>query len=170
MNSFDAVVYLALIVATVTGFNTGLLRSAVTILAYLIAMPIAVGVTSFLAPQIAGKFATPLMQNSLLFFGTFLISGMLLGKVARMALDDTVGSAGFGDRLGGMMLGAVRIGLVALTLVLVFDQLVPVDRQPAFLTGSQLRPLLSKAGQLGVKSLPPEVTATIDRLKQERRI
>lgn len=170
MNSFDAVVYLALIVAVVTGFNTGLLRSAVTILAYLIAMPIAVGVTSLLAPQIAGKLATPLMQNSLLFFGTFLMSGMVLGKLARMALDDTVGSAGFGDRLGGMMLGALRLGLVAVTLVLVFDRLVPVDRQPAFLTGSQLRPLLSKAGQLGVKSLPPEVTATIGRLKQERRI
>jgi membrane protein required for colicin V production len=170
MNSFDAVVYLALLVAVVTGFNTGLLRGAVTILAYLIAMPIAVGVTSLLAPQIAGKFATPLIQNSLLFFFTFLIAGMVLGKVARMALDDAVGSAGIGDRLGGMMLGAVRIGLVAITLVLVFDQLVPSDRQPAFLTGSQLRPLLSKAGQLGFKSLPPEVTATIDRLKQERRI
>jgi membrane protein required for colicin V production len=170
MNSFDAVVYLALLVAMVTGFNTGLLRSAVTILGYLLAMPIAVGITSFVAPQIAGKFAVPLVQNSLLFFGSFLISGMLLGKLARMALDDTVGSAGLGDRIGGMMLGAGRIALVAITLVLAFDQLVPTNLQPAFLTGSQLRPLLSKAGQLGFKSLPPEVTAAIDRLKQERRI
>ena len=32
MNSFDVVVYLALIIAVVTGFKTGLLRSAVTIL------------------------------------------------------------------------------------------------------------------------------------------
>jgi membrane protein required for colicin V production len=170
MNSFDGIVYLALIVAVVAGFNTGLLRGAITILAYLLAMPIAVAATTLLAPQIGGKFATPLMQNSLLFFGIFLISGMVLGKLARMALDDTVGSAGIGDRLGGMLLGAVRVGMVAVTLVLVFDQLVPSDRQPAFLTGSQLRPLLSKAGQLGVRSLPREVTATIDRLKQERRI
>jgi membrane protein required for colicin V production len=87
-----------------------------------------------------------------------------------LALDDTVGSAGLGDRLGGMLLGAVRVGLVAVTLVLMFDQLVPSDRQPAFLTGSQLRPLLSRAGQLGIKSLPREVTTTIDRLKQVRRI
>ena len=42
MNSFDAVVYLALLIAVVTGFSAGLLRSAVTILAYLVAMPIAV--------------------------------------------------------------------------------------------------------------------------------
>ena len=40
MNIFDAAVTIALIVAVITGFNAGLLRSAVTILAYLIAMPI----------------------------------------------------------------------------------------------------------------------------------
>ena len=127
--------------------------------------------TTLLAPQIGGKLGAPLLQNSLLFFGTFLIAGMVLGKVARMALDDTIGpEAGIGDRLGGAALGAVRTGLVAITLVLVFDQLVPVDRQPAFLTGSQLRPLLSAAGQKGFRSLPPDVTATIDRLKREQRI
>ena len=171
MNMFDVVLYLALVFAVIIGFNTGLLRSAITILAYLFAMPIAVAATSLLAPQIGGKFGAPLAQNSLLFFGTFLIAGMVLGKVARMALDDTIGSeAGIGDRLGGAALGAVRTGLVAITLVLVFDQLVPVDRQPAFLTGSQLRPLLSTAGQKGFSSLPPDVAATVNRLKQAQRI
>ena len=57
MNSFDAVVYLALVIAMVIGFNTGLLRSAITILAYLVAMPIAVAAMSLLAPQIGGKLA-----------------------------------------------------------------------------------------------------------------
>jgi membrane protein required for colicin V production len=171
MNSFDAAIYLALVVAVVIGFNTGLLRSAATILAYLFAMPIAVAATSYLAPQIGGKFGSPLAQNSLLFFGTFLISGMVLGKLARLALDDAIGSeAGIGDRLGGAALGAIRVGLVAITLVLAFDRLVPIDRQPAFLAGSQLRPLLSTAGQKGFSSLPPDVAATIDRLKQTQRI
>jgi hypothetical protein len=41
--------------------------------------------------------------------------------------------------------------MVAVTLVLVFDQLIPFDRQPAFLNGSQLRPLLSAAGQRGFR-------------------
>jgi membrane protein required for colicin V production len=54
--------------------------------------------------------------------------------------------------------------------VLIFDQLVPADRQPAYLTGSQLRPLLSMAGQKGFKSLPPDVTAYIDRLKRDQHI
>ena len=167
MNSFDAAIYLGLLVAIVTGFNTGLLRSTITILAYFVAMPIAVGVT----PQIAGKFDSPLGQSSVLFFVIFLVSGMLIGRCARMVLDDSIGSdAGIADRVGGAVLGAARVGLLAITLVLVFDQLVPIDHQPAFLSGSQLRPLLSAAGQRGFRSLPPDVTATIDRLKREHRI
>ena len=171
MSSFDIAVYLALAVAIVTGFNTGLLRSALTILAYLVAAPIAVWLMSAVAPQLDAKAASPLAQNWVLFFIAFLLAGMALSKLARMMLDDAIGSdAGIGDRLGGAALGALRVGLVAASLVVVLDQLVPLDRQPAFLNGSQLRPLLSAAGQKGFRSLPADVAATIDRLKQDRRI
>ena len=179
MNGFDAAVYLGLLFALVTGFNTGLLRSAITILAYLVAMPIAMTATSLLAPQIGGKFGLgfgpslgpALAQNTMLFFGIFVLTGMLLGKVARMALDDATGSQpSLVDRIGGAALGAVRVGLVATTLVLVFDQLVPTSVQPAFLAGSQLRPLFSTAGQMGVRQLPPDIAATIARLKQAHPI
>lgn len=171
MNSFDAVVFLALIVATVTGFNAGLLRSAATILAYLIAMPIAVMMMPLVSTGTDGKLGSSLLQNSPLLFGIFLITGVVLGKLMRMAIDETVGpQAGIADRVAGAALGAVRIGLVAVTLVLTFDQLTPLGRQPAFLAGSQLRPLLSEAGQRGFKSLPPDLVAYIDRLKKDRRI
>jgi membrane protein required for colicin V production len=171
MNGFDAAVYIGLAIAVVTGFNAGLLRSAVTILAYLIAMPIAVWAISLMSPQIGGNANSPLTQSSLVFFGIFLIVGIGLGKLMRMALDEIIGpGAGIGDRLAGAVLGAGRVGLVAVTLVLVFDQLIPADRQPAFLNGSQLRPLLSAVGQKGFRSLPPEVAATIDRLKRDQRI
>jgi membrane protein required for colicin V production len=168
MNSFDAVVYAALAVAMTMGFNAGLLRSAVTILAYLIAMPIAVWATSLVSRDTGGM---ALMQNPLPFLGTFLLAGILLGKLMRMAIDETIGTeAGIADRIAGAALGAVRVGLIAVSVVFVFDQLVPADRQPPYLVGSRLRPLLSAAGQTGLKSLPPDITAYIDRLKQDRRI
>ena len=171
MNSFDAVVYFALVVAVVLGFNSGLLRSAVTILAYLIAMPIAIWAISAVAPAVNGQGDTPVSQNWPLLFGIFLAAGIVLGKLMRMALDETIGpDAGPFDRLAGAALGAVRVGLVAVTLVMIFDRLVPADRQPPYLIGSRLRPLLSAAGQTGFRSLPPEVAATIDRLKKDRRI
>ena len=123
---------------------------------------------SLASPAIGGASLT---QNSPLFFGAFLGDGMGLGKLMRIALDDAIGpQTGLGDRLAGAALGAVRVGLVAVTVVLIFDALVPPDRQPAYLAGSQLRPLLSVAGQKGFKSLPPDVVAYIDRLKKDRRI
>lgn len=168
MNGFDAAVFIGLVIAILTGFNAGLLRSAVTILAYLIAMPTAVWAMSLVSPAIGGA---PWAQNWPLFFAVFLGAGMVLGKLMRIALDDAIGpQSGIGDRLAGAALGAVRVGLVAITVVLIFDSLVPADRQPAFLAGSQLRPLLSVAGQKGFKSLPPDVLAYIDRLKRDRRI
>jgi membrane protein required for colicin V production len=174
MNGFDAAVYLVLTFAVITGFNTGLLRGAITIVGYLIAMPIAMAATSLLAPQLGGKlgpaFGSALMQNSILFFAIFLITGMLLGQVGRLAISDATGSQpSLVDRIGGVGLGAVRVGLIATTLVLVFDQLAPLGVQPAFLTGSQLRPLFSTAGQMGLRQLPPELAATIARLKQPQR-
>jgi membrane protein required for colicin V production len=171
MNSFDAIVYLALVVVVVAGFNAGLLRSAITILAYLVAMPVAVWAMSLLSPVIDSPAGAPPMQHSLLLFGIFLVAGMVLGKLMRMALDESIGpGTGIGDRLAGAALGAVRVGLVAVTMVLIFDRLVPADRLPGYLAGSQLRPLLLAAGQKGFKSLPPEIVAYIDRLKQDRRI
>ena len=171
MNNFDIAVYAGLVIAVVSGFNTGLLRSAITILAYLIAAPMAVWAISAIAPQISGPGASPFTQNWGLFLGAYLAIGIGIAKLMRITLDETIGSeAGLGDRLAGAALGAVRVGLVATTLVLIFDQLVPGNRQPAFLNGSQLRPIFSAVGQKGFKSLPPEVAATIDRLKKEQRI
>lgn len=171
MNSFDVVVYICLIVVMGIGFRAGLLRSAVTILGYLVAMPIAVWITGLIAPQISGTATMSSAQNSLLFFGVFLLSGIVLGSLLRMAINDMIGhEIGIGDRLGGALLGAVRVVLIAITLVLIFDQLVPANMQPSYMTGSHLRPLLSLAGQRGVKSLPPDVTATIEQWKRAHRL
>jgi membrane protein required for colicin V production len=171
VNSFDAVVYLVLLIAVAAGFRAGLLRSAVTILGYLIAMPIAAWMTALIVPQIDSNPGAALTQNSTIFFGAFLVAGIVLGTLLRMAVNDTVGSdIGLGDRLGGAGLGAIRVFLIAVTMVLIFDRLIPATLQPAFLAGSQLRPMLSKAGQLGVRSLPPEATAMIDQFKRDHRI
>jgi membrane protein required for colicin V production len=170
MNGFDLAVYAGLLVAMISGFSTGLVRSGVTILAYIVAMPMAVWVMSYV-PPLDGNSHSPVTQNWGFFLGAFLIIGMALGKLARIAVDEAIGpEAGIVDRLGGAILGAARVALVATSVVLVFDQLIPADRQPLFLKGSQLRPIFSAAGQKGFRSLPPEVADTIDRLKHERRI
>ena len=171
MNSFDILVTLGLVIAVVTGFNTGLVRSAVTILAYVVAAPIAMTAMSFLSPPANGNLVSALAQNGMVFFGIFLFAGIALGKLARLAIDEVTGTdAGIVDRLCGAVLGAVRVGLIAVTIVVVVDQFLPPQLQPSWLTGSQLRPWLSATGQKGVKSLPPDVAATLDRLKRNQQI
>jgi hypothetical protein len=48
MNKFDIAIYAGFLIAVVGGFNTGLVRSAITILACVLAMPITVGAMSYL--------------------------------------------------------------------------------------------------------------------------
>lgn len=171
MNTFDAVVYLALIIAVISGFNAGLLRSVATILGYLAAMPVAVAGMPYVARMVTDKFDPSVTGNPILFVGIFLAVGIVLGALLRTALNETVGPrVSLPDRLAGSMLGVVRIVLVAVTMVLIFDRIIPAGRQPAFLAGSRLKPILLIAGQQGLKSLPPDVTAFIDQLKKAQRI
>jgi len=169
MNIFDAAIYLALIVAVIAGFNSGLLRSLATILGYLCAMAIALASAPPLALVLADKFRTHPVPGWMVFGGIFLVTGIVLGALLRLAVNEMVGSTpSVPDRIAGSALGAVRIGLLAVVMVLIFDRIIPADRQPPFLADSHLRPILSKAGQQGLKSLPPDVADTIDRLKRER--
>src|SRR5947209_1719849 len=116
MNSFDVAVAVGFLVAVVTGFKAGLVRSAITMFAYLVAMPIAAWGMSIVSPGSNGDAGVPWLQNFGLFFGIFLVAGIVLGEAMRMALDETVGyEAGVGDRVAGAALGAVRVGLVAVT-------------------------------------------------------
>ena len=165
MNKFDLAVYAGLVIAVLAGFRTGLLRSAVTILAYVFAMPIAVWVMSYV-PPLDEQYRSPLPHNVGFLLGVFLIVGMVFGKFARMMVDEAVGDEpGLVDRFGGAALGALRVGLIATSVVLVFDRLIPAGRQPAFLEGSQLRPFFSDIGQRGFRSLPSEAVAAIDHLR-----
>src|ERR1700730_15827508 len=75
MNSFDAAVYFVLIVAVVSGFNAGLLRSIATIMGYLAAMPVALTATPYVSPIFVDKINMPGVQNPLVFFGIFLVVG-----------------------------------------------------------------------------------------------
>jgi membrane protein required for colicin V production len=170
MNPFDAVVINAALIAIVLGFNAGLLRSLATILGYLVAAPIAVALTPRVTPLFFTSGPAP-DQTSLVLAGVFLVAGIVVSALMRTAVSGLTGEeVSLLDRFFGAMLGAVRIGLVAVLLVVVFDRIIPADLQPPFLADSRLRPYLSAAGQWGLKSLPPEVEAYIDRLKRERGI
>jgi membrane protein required for colicin V production len=169
INPFDAAIYLFLFVAVVTGFRAGLLRSLATIFAYLAAAPVAVTMAPAVTPFVMTQFKLQPSQTWMVFAGLFLVTGFIIGALLKLAISEIVGKdIGIADRLGGALLGAVRIGLLAVLMVIIFDRIIQAGREPAFLAGSQLRPILSKAGQAGLKSLPSDIEEYIDRLKKQR--
>lgn len=169
INLFDAAVYVCLLVAVVSGFRTGLLRSLATIFGYLAAAPVAVVAAPYLTPFMIEQFKVPPAQTGLVFAALFLAIGFVLGVLLRLAVSEIAGAnISMPDRMAGAMLGAVRVVLLAVLLVVVFDRIIPAGQEPAFLTGSKLRPILSEAGQAGLKSLPSDIADTIDKIKKQR--
>ena len=171
INAFDAVVTLCLIVAVVFGFNSGLLRSLTTIFGYVAAAPLTVGLMPDVTPMLVERFQLTSAQLLLAVVAIFVVLGMILSALFRRTVSALVGPhPGALDRLAGAMLGAVRIVLLAVLMVVIFERIIPEDREPPWLAQSRLRPILSQAGQMGLKSLPPDVAAYIDRLKRARGI
>jgi membrane protein required for colicin V production len=169
MNTFDVVVIAVAFVAVVMGFASGLLRSLSAILAYLIAAPIAVALTPRVSPLIFGQGNLTTDRIWIALFAVFVVLGLVISALLRKLVDGLAGEdIGLFDRLMGAALGAVRIFLVATLIVIVFDRLIPAEREPAFLTGSKLRPYLSAAGQMGLQKLPPDISDYIDSIKRDR--
>jgi membrane protein required for colicin V production len=170
-NAFDAAVYLCLAIAIIAGFRSGLLRSMATIFGYLAAMGLAVALTPPLTPFLTEQFHMAPGQSWMVYVGIFFVAGIVLGALLRGAISELVGEdVSAPDRMAGAILGAVRVGLLAVLIVVIFDRIIPPGREPAFLKGSQLRPILSQAGAAGLKSLPPDIEDYIDRLKRQRGI
>jgi membrane protein required for colicin V production len=88
----------------------------------------------------------------------------------RQSITELLGDdVGIVDRIVGALFGALRLGIVVLPVVVMFDRYVPLERQPQFFAGSKLRPYFSSAGQNGINALPAEVSVYLDKLTRERR-
>jgi len=168
-NPFDIAIYICLFVAVVMGFMTGFLRSLATIVGYVCGMGVAVASTPYVTPMLARSMKMPTPQIWLVVLAIFVAAGVVLSALLRLAISEMIGpDISVPDRIVGAALGAFRIALLAVLLVLIFDRLIPPGVEPAFLKGSQWRPILSAAGQHGLRSLPPEIETYVDRLKRQR--
>jgi membrane protein required for colicin V production len=170
MNPFDAAVLGVLLIAVITGFMAGLLRGLATILAYVVAAPIALSVSPMVTAFLVERklLPTDTIPNAASYvpLAVLLIVAIVLGALMRGAVGAAAGHMGFIDRVLGALLGAVRIGLLAVVLVLLFERIIPTGNEPDWFKQSQLRPYLSAAGAQGLRALPPQTMDAIDRLKK----
>jgi membrane protein required for colicin V production len=172
MNPFDAAVLVIALMALVGGFAAGLLRSLATILAYVVAGPVALTVaprvTSFLA--VRNLLPNDVVPNAASYVPLvlLLVIAIVLGALMRGAVGGAAGQMGAIDRVLGAVLGVARVGLLAVVFVLVLEAVVPPGGAPDWFKQSKLRPYLSAAGAQGLGALPPPARDAIERLKRER--
>jgi membrane protein required for colicin V production len=168
-NPFDVAIYICLVIAFVTGFSSGLLRSLATIFGYVAGMAVAVAVAPFFTRLAAEQWHLPPAQNWIVLVAVFIVAAVFISAVLRYFVSEITGpDISPVDRLLGAVLGIVRILFVAVLIVIIFDRIIPPGFEPGFLAGSKLRPILSQAGRQGLRKLPPEIEDYIDRLKRER--
>jgi membrane protein required for colicin V production len=172
MNPFDAAVLGLALVAVVTGFSSGLLRGLATILAYLVAVPVALAAAPAVTAMLTERGLLPIdgIPNSVSYVPVVLVIviAFVLGALMRGAVGAAAGRMGIIDRLLGAMLGAFRIMFLAVLLVMIFERIIPPTSEPDWFKQSQARPYLSAAGSLGLRALPPQIAEMIDRFKRER--
>src|SRR5262245_20019455 len=126
MSSFDIAVGLAAVGAMVLGFRSGLIRSVATIVAYLCAAPLAVKGTALVLRAIDKAPDPGSVQTFLIFFGILVMLGVAIAAGFNAAVDEMSGpDISLPDRFAGSILGVVRVGLIAVTAVLVFERIIP---------------------------------------------
>jgi membrane protein required for colicin V production len=171
MTMFDATVLVAMLVAIVMGYRAGLLRSLATIVGYLLAAPVAIVAAPNLVPLLTTQSSPSQGTGMVLIAGVFLFVGMITAALLRNAVGLVSGDTiTMPDRISGGALGALRVFLLAILMVLIFERIIPAKHEPAWLAQSRIRPLLSAAGEQGVRTLPPDVLAQIDRMKKAHGI
>jgi len=147
---------------------TGLLRSLATIIGYICGAGIAVAAAPKTVSLLANYPKIPTPQTWIVVVAIFIVAGALVSALLRLIVSGmTSRNISVPDRIAGAALGGVRFAMLAIMLVLVLDRMIPTGREPAFLRGSQWRPVPSSAAQY---SLPPEAEDYIERLKRQRRL
>jgi uncharacterized membrane protein required for colicin V production len=94
------------------------MRSVADILGFVIAAPLSIALTERISSGSVASASSPWGQNSLVFFGVLVVSGVLLAQLLRFAIGDVLGHyVHLADRSAGFVLDALRALLVAVVVV-----------------------------------------------------
>jgi len=111
------------------GIMRGLVREALSLVAWVLALWVAVHFSPLLAQLLQTQIDQPMLRNMtaflILFVGT-LLTGSLIGFIIRSGLKKI--GLGFLDRLGGLLFGVLRgCGIVMIAIYL--TGLTPIKRE-----------------------------------------
>lgn len=147
MNWTDYVVIVLIVISAVAGAMRGLLREAVSLIAWLVAVWAAWTFAYMLEPHLGGALADPAVNpwaaRVIIFFATLLV-GEVLGAIIAHFVQLSIFSGT--DRLMGFVFGLGR-GAVAMGVLSIACHAVRLEHE-AWYRGSLLLPYADKVGTM----------------------
>ncbi len=165
MTLFDFIAVIILLVSGVVGFARGATREVMTVLAFVLAVVIAVFSLHYTGPIARRAIHQGFLANAVAILVVFAVAYILL-RIAGAGLTRSIHQAealGTLDRVVGVGFGLLR-GLILLgVFYLVFHAATPPERVPHWIKDAALYPLAGFAGH-ALMGLEPEGSAVANKV------
>lgn len=165
MTPFDFIAVLVLAVSALVGFIRGATREVMTVLAFTLAVVIAIFALRFSGPLFRSSINPDWAANALAMLVVFAAAYILLRVIGASLTRGIHNTRALGtlDRVIGVGFGLIR-GLVLLGVFnLAFNAATPPERVPRWITEAALYPLSSFSARLLV-ALAPQGSAVAGRV------
>jgi membrane protein required for colicin V production len=156
LTTFDLIVLGVFAVSALIGLARGATRELTTMFAFVAAAVLALVARRFTSPLARHVIHAHWLADAVAVLAVFIalyVVLRLLGGVMTRGVRSTVLSGP--DRLGGVVVGAVRAWVVVGGLTLLLDAVTPIARMPPWITGARTYPLVTAAAG-SLRALAPQ--------------
>ena len=160
MTLFDFIAILIILVSCVVGFIRGAAREVIAVIAFVVAVAVAVLALHVSGPIARRAIHPNLLANSVAILVVFILAYILLkvlgsGLAKRVQNTEALGSV---DRVIGLAFGLVRALVVLGVFYLAFNAATPAERVPSWIKDAKLYPLAAASDHV-LMALAPEGSA-----------
>ncbi len=122
-------------------------------------------VLPYVKPYIQKDVLAMAMAAAAVFFVTLILVSIITIRLSDAILDSKVGAL---DRSLGFVFGAARGLLLCVIAFVFFSWLVPPEKQPEWVKGAKMKPLLQSTGDQLTSLLPDDPEGIIGRFKKPK--
>lgn len=147
-------VVLSALLAAVRGFTREVLSIVSWVAAAVAAWSLHPQLLPFVKQHVRQETVALVIAIAAIFLVTLVIVSLITARISDFVLDSRIGAL---DRTLGLAFGAARGLLLAVVGYLLWTQLVPDNRQPAWIKEARTRPLLESTGKSLLAMLPDNI-------------
>ncbi len=165
MTLFDLLAILVILVSGAVGFIRGAAREVLTVLAFVIAVAIAVFGLRISGPIARHAIHPAVLANAAAIVVVFAVAYILI-RIAGGGLTRRIQDAqalSLVDRVVGVAIGLVRALIMLGVFYLIFNWVTPAERTPAWIKDAALYPVSRTAGHV-LMTLAPQGVVVADKV------